>query len=64
VGPVETQFGLHLIKVEEHTAPGTVPLAEVEPQIREYLQQQTLYSAVEALIEDLRANGDVDIHLW
>ena len=64
VGPVETQFGLHLIKVEEHTAPGTVPLAEVEPKIREYLQQQTLYSAVEALIEDLRANGDVDIHLW
>ena len=64
VGPVETQFGLHLIKVEEHTAPGTVPLAEVEPKIREYLQQQTLYSAVAALVEDLRANGDVDIHLW
>ena len=63
-GPVENQFGLHLIKVEEHTAPGTVPLSEVEPKIREYLQQQTLYSAVEALIEDLRANGDVDIHLW
>ena len=64
VGPVETQFGLHLIKVEEHTAPGTVPLAEVEPKIREYLQQQTLYSTVEQLVEDLRANGDVEIHLF
>jgi len=64
VGPVETQFGLHLIKVEEHTAPSTVPLTEVEPKIREYLAQQKLYSTVEALIEDLRASGNVDIHLW
>jgi peptidyl-prolyl cis-trans isomerase C len=64
VGPVETEFGLHLIKVEDHTAPATVPLAEVEPQIREYLQQQTLYSTVEQLVEDLRANGDVQIHLF
>ena len=64
VGPVETQFGLHLIKVEDHTAPGTVPLAEVEPQIRDYLQQQTLYSTVEQLVEDLRANGDVQVHLF
>jgi len=64
VGPVETQFGLHLIMVEDHTAPGTAPLAEVEPQIREYLQQQTLYSTVEQLVEDLRANGDVEIHLF
>lgn len=64
VGPVETQFGLHLIKVEEHTAPGTVPLVEVEPKIREYLVQQTLYSTVEQLVEDLRANGDVEIHLF
>lgn len=64
VGPVETQFGLHLIKVEEHTAPSTVPLTEVEPKIREYLAQQKLYSTVEALIEDLRASGSVDIHLW
>ena len=64
VGPVETQFGLHLIKVEEHTAPSTVPLAEVEPKIREYLAQQALHSTVEQLIEDLRANGDVEIHLF
>lgn len=64
VGPVETQFGLHLIKVEEHTAPSTVALTEVEPKIREHLAQQKLYSTVEALIEDLRASGNVDIHLW
>ncbi len=64
VGPVETQFGLHLIKVEEHTAPSTVPLAEVEPKIREYLAQQKLYSTVEQLIEDLRANGSVQVHLF
>ena len=62
--PVETQFGLHLIKVEDHIAAGVAQIADVEVKIREHLEQQLLYSAVELLIEDLRANGDVGIHLW
>jgi len=63
-GPVETQFGIHLIKLEERVAAETVPLETATPKIREYLAQQALYKAVETLITDLRATGDVQIHLW
>lgn len=63
-GPVETQFGLHLIKVEDHVAEGVAPIADVQDKIRDYLAQQKLYSTVEQLIEDLRANGNVEIHLF
>jgi len=63
-GPVETQFGLHLIKVEAHDQAGTAALADVEPQIREYLAQQALYKSVEQLVEDLRADGDIQVNIF
>jgi len=63
-GPVETQFGIHLIKLEERVAAETVPLETASPKIREYLSQQKLYKTVETLITELRATGDVKIHLW
>jgi peptidyl-prolyl cis-trans isomerase C len=63
-GPVETQFGIHLIKLEERVAAETVPLETASPRIREYLSQQELYKSVETLITDLRETGDVKIHLW
>jgi len=63
-GPVETQFGIHLIKLEERIAAETVPLETASPKIREYLSQQKLYKTVETLITELRATGDVQIHLW
>jgi parvulin-like peptidyl-prolyl isomerase len=37
VGPVETQFGYHIIKVEDKKAPETIPLAQVSGMIRDYL---------------------------
>jgi parvulin-like peptidyl-prolyl isomerase len=63
-GPVETQFGIHLIKLEERVAAETVPLETASPKIIEYLSQQKLYESVETLITDLRETGDVKIHLW
>ncbi len=35
---IKTKYGFHIIKVEEHEVPGTIPLAEVKSQIREKLQ--------------------------
>ena len=35
---IRTKYGFHVIKVEEHLIPGTVPLAEVKSMIREKLQ--------------------------
>jgi len=63
-GPVETQFGFHLIKLEERVAAETVPFETASPQIRDYLSQQKLQQTVETLITDLRETGDVKIHLW
>ncbi len=40
VGPVKTQFGYHLIKVEKKNGPSVTPLEEVEEQIRRTLMQQ------------------------
>ena len=40
VGPVETEFGYHVIKVTETRPAETAPLEEVKPQIRDQLAQQ------------------------
>ncbi len=61
---VETEFGLHLIKVEDRIAEGDVPLADAAPQIRDYLGQQALTASLETMIETLRAENDVEIFLW
>lgn len=47
IGPVKTQFGYHLIKVEKRTEPETAPFDEVKENIRKTLlsqKQNQLYS--------------------
>jgi peptidyl-prolyl cis-trans isomerase C len=60
---VQTQFGYHIIKVEERRGGETVPIEEADAQIRSYLTQQTLQSEMEILVEDLREEADVEIFL-
>ena len=60
---VETQFGFHIIKVEERRDGRTVPVEEASEQIRPYLTQQQLQATVEELIGDLRDEGEVEIFL-
>lgn len=52
VGPVESQFGQHLILVYDRQEAGQVPLAQVEPQIANQLRQQKLNDAIEQVVED------------
>jgi peptidyl-prolyl cis-trans isomerase C len=61
---VETEFGYHIIKLEDRVDSRTVPLAEAEPRIRDYLEQQGFRDYVTDLIETLRSEGDVQINLW
>ena len=63
-GPVETQFGFHLIKLEERVMAEQVPFETASPQIRNYLSQQKLQQTVESLIANLRETGDVQVLLW
>jgi len=63
-GVVETEFGLHLIKLEDRIEQVSVSLAEATPQIRDYLGQQALAESLESMVETLRAENKVQINLW
>lgn len=54
--PVQTQFGWHIIKVEDRREAEPPPLEQVLPQ----LQQQAVEEAVRAEIERLRANASIE----
>lgn len=54
VGPVKTQFGYHLIRVEEKKEASVVPFEEVEGQIRTSLLQQKQNQAYVQKAQELR----------
>ena len=55
VGPVKTQFGAHLIKVEAKSAATVAALEEVSEQIRQHLLQQKQHQVYTATINELKA---------
>ncbi|HEY9071082.1 MAG TPA: peptidyl-prolyl cis-trans isomerase [Candidatus Ozemobacteraceae bacterium] len=54
VGPVKTQFGWHVIRVDERRAAGSRPLAEVKDQIRDQLLPEKQKVALEQYVSDLK----------
>ncbi len=54
--PVKTEFGYHIILVEDVRDTQPLPLADVEPQIKASLAQQ----AVAQVVEELNANADIE----
>lgn len=58
---VETQFGFHIIRLEERQAAGAVPLSEVSPQIEQFLQGRNREEQAQAFIDALRAKGKIEI---
>ena len=54
VGPVKTQFGFHLIKVEEKNEAVTLAYEEVKEQIKKNLLQQKQQQAYTAKIAELK----------
>ena len=54
--PVKTQFGFHIIKLEDTRQAQFPPIDEVKPQIKQRLEQQKLG----AFLEDLRAKAKTD----
>jgi peptidyl-prolyl cis-trans isomerase C len=53
--PVQTQFGWHVIRLDDVRDTQFPPLEQVAPQIREGLQQQK----VQAFVENLRKNAKI-----
>jgi peptidyl-prolyl cis-trans isomerase C len=60
---VQTQFGYHVIRVEDRRGGETATLEEAAEQIRSYLRQLALKNAVEVLVTTLREGGEVEIFL-
>ena len=54
VGPVKTQFGYHLIKVEDKKEAGESNLEEVKDQIRAELSQKKQEEAYRAKVDELK----------
>lgn len=59
--PVETDFGVHIIKLEERGAPRLLPLEEIRDRLREHIRAEKSERAVELEIEQLRAEADVSV---
>jgi parvulin-like peptidyl-prolyl isomerase len=59
VGPVETEFGYHLIEVTEVRSEETRTLEEVEPQIRDQLAATQRDEEFQAWIEEQQKERDV-----
>lgn len=57
---VQTEFGFHIIKLEERRAARTVSVAEASERISAYLTQSKLQSAVESLVDELHANAEIE----
>ena len=55
--PVQTQFGWHVIKVEDQRETSPAPFEELEPQLREEASREV----VNSILGELRANATIEV---
>ena len=61
--PVRTQFGWHLIKVEEHQQAGTIPFESIEEQLARQLTTRRFQQAFAKYVEGVQAAASVEMKL-
>jgi len=59
--PVDTVFGVHIIKLEERQEARLLPLDEVREQLQDYVREEKMEAAVGAKVDELRAAADVQV---
>jgi len=59
---VTTDFGYHIIQVQEKKAAGKMSLDEIKDDLREYLFQQRGAKRFESFVKDLRSKADIKIN--
>jgi parvulin-like peptidyl-prolyl isomerase len=59
--PVETVFGVHILKLEEHKEPYLVPLDEIRKKLRDHIREEKMEAAVRREIKRLRKAGEVEV---
>ena len=62
-GLIETDFGLHIIKVAEKQPARDIPLAELRPQVEQYLTNLNREKQTTAFVDGLKAKGKIDVLL-
>ncbi|WP_456404165.1 peptidyl-prolyl cis-trans isomerase [Hydrogenimonas sp.] len=60
--PVKTQFGYHVIYVEEKKPAQTVPFEQVKDRIKENLKMEKFKQKVQAIAKELRAKAKIKIN--
>jgi len=56
---IKTDFGYHIIQVEEKKAAGKMSLDEIKDDLRDYLFQQRGAKRFESYVKDLRSKADI-----
>ena len=59
--PVETSFGVHILRLEERKEAYLLPLDEIREKLRDHMREERMEAAAEQEIERLRAEGEVEI---
>lgn len=61
VGPVESDFGVHIIRVDEKIAPRTLPLAEIQkdPNMKAYLLKEKVQKRLDENIAKLKTTAKI-----
>ncbi|MDH3611696.1 MAG: peptidylprolyl isomerase [Gammaproteobacteria bacterium] len=59
--PVETVFGVHVIRLEERRESRLLPFDEVREQLLEHVRTEQMEAAVQQEIERLRAAADINV---
>jgi foldase protein PrsA len=62
VGPVHSQFGYHVIQVEDRKPAHKATLASAHDQIKTQLTQQQQSQAIPVFLQSLRASAKIDVY--
>ncbi len=60
--PVLTEFGYHIIKVEEHKASRSVSFDDVKDDLQQYMFQKEAQKRYEKWLKDLRAGAKIQVY--
>jgi len=60
-GVVTTQFGYHIIKAVEHKDAATVPLAEVNDRVKQYISNQKKQAKADEFIAALKQKSKIEV---
>ena len=55
-----TDFGYHIVKVQDHMPGGPVPFEDVKEQLGEHMLEQAKSHAVEAFLDDLKSKATIE----